>query len=349
MEKVENFNPTVEIWSFRSYSKAEDVNTDYVAVHFQNWVIYIWCCQEFTSLITDRNGFMVEETAAKLTNKFPTKQEVNKLSLKRRPMSERVKGLTESDLINLAGENLQELEETIKMNIINDRLSNELHIDDREWSEESKYIAEPTGLSHMTIENVRAASKGRSKIWNHLWGDDSIHESLLMRKKGQHLNEDQLQYIARLLGRYPESAKVWQNKFRLSRATVKRITKMIRVDSSFKASSCVYSRAQKFISDKAKQLIRSFLCPPCQPKSIPMFKSHIELELEESYSVQKIRDFVRIEMKYAYKKGCSRPPVYATKRAQLVKALFWTELLSLISKGEVIINCDESSYDRSIK
>ena len=75
---------------------------------------------------------MVEETAAKLTNKFPAKREVNKLSLKRRPMSERVKGLTESDLINLAGENLQELEETIKMNIINDRLSNELHIDDRE-------------------------------------------------------------------------------------------------------------------------------------------------------------------------------------------------------------------------
>ena len=194
---------------------------------------------------------MVEETAAKLTNKFPTKQEVNKLSLKRRTMSERVKGLTESDLINLAGENLQELEETIKMNIINDRLSNELHIDYREWSEESKYIAEPTWLSHITIENVRAASKGRSKIWNHLWDDDSIHESLLMRKKGQHLNEDQLQYIARLLGRYPESAKVWQNKFRLSRATVKRITKMIRVDSSFKASFCVYSRAQKSISDKA--------------------------------------------------------------------------------------------------
>ena len=54
-------------------------------------------------------------------------------------------------------------------------------------------------------------------------------------------------------------------------------------------------------------------------------------------------------MRYSYKKGSSRPPVYATRQTQLAKALFWTELLSFIGKGETIINLDESSFDRSAK
>ena len=54
-------------------------------------------------------------------------------------------------------------------------------------------------------------------------------------------------------------------------------------------------------------------------------------------------------MKYTYKKGSSRPPIYGARRTQLTKALFWTELLSFIGKGEVVINLDESSFDRSTK
>ena len=54
-------------------------------------------------------------------------------------------------------------------------------------------------------------------------------------------------------------------------------------------------------------------------------------------------------MKYTYKKASSRSPIYGARRTQLTKALFWTELLSFIGKGEVVINLDESSFDRSTK
>ena len=48
-------------------------------------------------------------------------------------------------------------------------------------------------------------------------------------------------------------------------------------------------------------------------------------------------------------KGSSRPLKYATRRIQIVKLLFWTEPLNLITKDELIINIDESSFDCSVK
>ena len=84
-------------------------------------------------------------------------------------------------------------------------------------------------------------------------------------------------------------------------------------------------------------------------RTIPMTVKHVEAELKEFYPIQKMRNFVKTEMKYTYKKGSSRPPIYGARRTQLTKALFWTELLSFIGKGEVVINLDESSFDRSTK
>ena len=80
-----------------------------------------------------------------------------------------------------------------------------------------------------------------------------------------------------------------------------------------------------------------------------MLKKHLESKLKETYSTQKIKKYAKKEMKYTYKKGCWRPPIYSTRRTQLVKALFWVELISFIAKGEVIINWDVSSFDRSMK
>ena len=89
--------------------------------------------------------------------------------------------------------------------------------------------------------------------------------------------------------------------------------------------------------------------PPWGPKCISMVKNQIKSELRETYPLHRIRDFVKKEMRFSYKKGSSRPPIYATQRTQIIKALLWTELLLLVAKGEIIINWDESSFDRSVK
>ena len=79
-----------------------------------------------------------------------------------------------------------------------------------------------------------------------------------------------------------------------------------------------------------------------------MIKKSIESELRESNSPREIRNYVKCQMKYFYMKGNSRPPAYSEKRSQLAKALY-CELLSLNAKVGEVINCDEFSFEQSIK
>ena len=109
------------------------------------------------------------------------------------------------------------------------------------------------------------------------------------------------------------------------------------------------SRNEYQLSEDAKQLIIEYLSPPWKPRTIRAMQKHIKSELEESYSAQMVRRFIIKEMRYSYKKGLSRPHKYGTKRVQLVKVLYWFELLKLLIEEKIVINVDESSFDRSIK
>ena len=55
------------------------------------------------------------------------------------------------------------------------------------------------------------------------------------------------------------------------------------------------------------------------------------------------------KMNYVYKKGSSRPTKSANQRNLVVKRLYWTEFLRMIHQGKILINIDESSFDRSVK
>ena len=54
-------------------------------------------------------------------------------------------------------------------------------------------------------------------------------------------------------------------------------------------------------------------------------------------------------MNYIYKKGSSRPTKSANQRNFAVKRLYWTKFLRMIHQGKILINIDESSFDRSVK
>ena len=55
------------------------------------------------------------------------------------------------------------------------------------------------------------------------------------------------------------------------------------------------------------------------------------------------------KMNYVYKKGSSRPTKSANQRNLVVKRLYWTEFLWMIHQRKILINIDESSFDRSVK
>ena len=182
-----------------------------------------------------------------------------------------------------------------------------------------------------------------------LWSEEQMNESLLKRKKREHLNNVQIAYIIRKRDRFPKSLKLMQKKYRLSRSTLRRVTQFKNTYKFCEDKLLVRQRGKRRISKEADLATRSYLSTPCEPRSILMIKQHIESKLKECYSTQEIRNYIKNEMKCTYKKGNSRQPVYAKSTTQFKKTLFCTELLSLIADGNVVIYWDESSFDRSVK
>ena len=349
MEDNKGNEPTVEIRTAMYYEKPDEECINYFAIRFQDSDIYISGSQEFMPLLTDEQGSLIKAAAVKINQHQAPNKDEGRLSTKRKPMSERVKNCTEEELEEIANDRLKELMTTVDLNLVKDKINDRLCIEEQESIEEEKCIIGSPPPPRMSDGGLRIYSIDWPENTDSNWSDEQIHESLLKRRKGQHLNETQNLHVMRLLEGSPESWKFWKTTYKMSRATLRRIMKQMEVNRSASGSPFVQYRDQKSFSESAKQLIRRYLLPPCEPKSIPMLKKHLESKLKESYSTQKIRNYVKKEMKYTYKKGCSRPPIYSTRRTQLVKALFWAELLSFISKGEVIINWDESSFDRSVK
>ena len=67
------------------------------------------------------------------------------------------------------------------------------------------------------------------------------------------------------------------------------------------------------------------------------------------YSRHTIQTLVKKELRWSYKKGCSKPQKYKTKAIQVSKALFCVDQANLMKDRRLIINIDESSFDRSMK
>ena len=215
--------------------------------------------------------------------------------------------------------------------------------------EEGKSTRREPYFGYEPMEVSKFLQIGVPESWSSFWPEDKIHELLLKRKKGQHLTEDEILFIDRQLQRSPSSLKLMQRRYWLFRAKIRRISKKTKFDKQSKEWNPIQLGNHKTLSENAKKAIRNYLYPPWEPRSIAVVQCIIESELNKTYSKHRIRNFITGEMKYTYKKGSSRPPVYSSKRTQLIKAVFCTELLSLVAKGRVIINLDESSFDRTIR
>ena len=63
----------------------------------------------------------------------------------------------------------------------------------------------------------------------------------------------------------------------------------------------------------------------------------------------KLKKYLKKKLGYSFQKGSNRPPKVATRSHQLVKGCFICRMLRLLLEGNMISNCDESSFDRSIR
>ena len=205
-------------------------------------------------------------------------------------------------------------------------------------------------ISLLVIFNSRFQKNlDSSDIWITSWSGDTQNNCFQIRKRGQHISKSLKNHIALMLAKDPKKRKLIQRCFKLSDSTIRRILKVANsLNFNISKSPSLLSETEE-LTEQAEEVLRIYIKPPQRPITIEMIKKMIYEQTGEDYGKHCITKFIKNKLKYCFKKGSSRPPQYADDKTQLIKYLYWTEFLSMTLKGDIIINIDESSFDRSLR
>ena len=66
-------------------------------------------------------------------------------------------------------------------------------------------------------------------------------------------------------------------------------------------------------------------------------------------SMKAIRDFVKIRLRYSYKRGVTRVLTCKKKELPYIQSIFCSRILQNFQSGIILINLDESTFTRSVK
>ena len=76
---------------------------------------------------------------------------------------------------------------------------------------------------------------------------------------------------------------------------------------------------------------------------------YIDNAFESDVKAQDIRGFLSKELRYSYKRGSSRPRMSMKRKSKYLNAIFSSRMLLAWYNKDLIINLDESNYNRSVK
>ena len=118
----------MKVYTFQPSASVEEEHLEYVTAYVQNWDIHIWSWQQFTALLTNNEGSLIERLLDKLHDSSEEDQSPISLSTNWKPMSEIMRDHTEKDLEEIVKTNINELLKIIDLNILKDRISDQLNI-----------------------------------------------------------------------------------------------------------------------------------------------------------------------------------------------------------------------------
>ena len=79
------------------------------------------------------------------------------------------------------------------------------------------------------------------------------------------------------------------------------------------------------------------------------FKEKLKETFQKDRSPADIKNFIKENLNYNYKKGSSRVLKCNTPSLIELQAIFSCRMLRALKENEILINIDESSYNRSVK
>ena len=104
-----------------------------------------------------------------------------------------------------------------------------------------------------------------------------------------------------------------------------------------------------FIQFDQNCFITKMIKPPKAPTNIRRIWEAVYNKFGEKYSSHILKRLIKEELRYNFKKACSRPPKYCQPSTKIAKELFWTELLRMIYNKKTIFSVDEWSFTRAVK
>ena len=132
------------------------------------------------------------------------------MSEKRKTMKVNKKSCTEEVLEEIANYSLKPLIEVVDINLVRDQMSSRLWINLHKPEEEKKHILfTECSLQGMNRDSMNI-NDGEPETMNIFWSERQMNESLLKRKKVQHLSDGQILHITNQLERSPKNGKLLQ-------------------------------------------------------------------------------------------------------------------------------------------
>ena len=136
--------------------------------------------------------------------------------------------------------------------------------------------------------------------------------------------------------------------FRLSDSTLKRLKKESQklLSADYQEDSIRYSESD--LLNEWLATIETCVLPPKQPMTISTISKKFNQKTGKIFSNCFIRSMIKRKMGYSYRKISNRVPNSQTKKNKMMKVLFWTKQMSLLYSRIILVNIDESSFDRSL-
>ena len=103
------------------------------------------------------------------------------------------------------------------------------------------------------------------------------------------------------------------------------------------------------MTDEEKKYLKKLVTPPRPPPTIKLINENLSNVFGQRDRARKIRQLMKSDMRYSFKKGSSRPFKVLSPKSDIMNGIYWWKLLSLICRDALIINIDESSFSRSVK
>ena len=179
--------------------------------------------------------------------------------------------------------------------------------------------------------------------------DKKAHDRLIKRKKGTKLKVEDKIFLIKIMTAYQKEHNHIRSFYNLSYSTFHRLKKMM--DSNFTGYQSLetLNRKEALLDGAIWSVIEAIVAPPQFPLTMKRISEEFWKFTNIKLSNYKLRKCLKTKIGYSFIRGSSRPPKITTQSHQLAKGCFACRILKLLLEGGMIFNCDESSFDRSVR